>query len=792
MANSIETDSSKSAVSHEHGAHTFYNNSQSHSLGQRNESKIFYMRNFNNWIKSTLINDYLARIRNEQPERSNKIHVFDMGCGKGGDQLKWHVGRVNSVTFADLAENSVKECEQRYRERQKYCNYKANFFPLDCTEELIRDKMDASEPCFDLVSTQFVLHYSFDKLKSADRFLRNAAEFLRVGGYFIGTTVNSCELVERCRNSPGQSISNDVFSITFDPSVDLSEKSTESIPLFGVKYHFTLDKVVDCPEYLVYFPLLENLAKKHGLKFVERQTFKEFSDANQGTQESRCLLEKMKALEYYELPTDNPHQQRRPPIDHTRYAHAEKYINDANIQHPNSVRSCRTLSKEEWDIASLYITFAFQKTHHVKYDDFQQSNSKSSMTRSKRLTNTKRQTVRRKPTYLSVPLNVNTNTKGGQVLAVGENGMTQLGLKSSIDQRKNPQPVLIPEPIIQIAAGPLHTVCLTNQNNIYTFGCNDEHALGRPDDNNDENDDDEDHGNIDPFGEVDLSQVMNADDEKITQIVAGDSHTLILSNIVCKRKMAQCPVEISLPEKIVKIASGNDFVLFLSETGQVYSCGNGETGQLGRLNRYVSEDGRRGGIERLITPAPILYNRSSIKEKKLFFEDIFTGAHHYFLKVQDQSYILAGGLNNFHQIGLSSTESIFFPVHIPSLDGYKWKKFAGGLHHTIGLTVDGKVYAMGRCHEGQLGIEGLTTHLDKPTLIPNIPKAVDIACGNHVSFIIDEKGKVYSFGTGTSLQHGHGEDDVKIPRLMSSKYMDIKKIANITVGAQHTIFLTKE
>ncbi|CAF4527244.1 unnamed protein product, partial [Rotaria magnacalcarata] len=317
--------------------------------------------------------------------------------------------------------------------------------------------------------------------------------------------------------------------------------------------------------------------------------------------------------------------------------------------------------------------------------------------------------------------------------------------------------------------------------------------------------DDDDHGNIDPFGEVDLSQVMNEDDEKIIQIVAGDSHTLILSNIgkvygssngvyglVCKRKMAQCPVEISLPEKIVKIASGNDFVLLLSETGQVYSCGNGETGQLGRLNRYVSEDGRRGGIERLITPAPILYNRSSIKEKKLFFEDIFTGAHHYFLKVQGQSYILAGGLNNFHQIGLSSTESIFFPVHIPSLDGYKWKKFAGGLHHTIGLTVDGKVYAMGRCHEGQLGIEGLTTHLDKPTLIPNIPKAVDIACGNHVSFIIDEKGKVYSFGTGTSLQHGHGEDDVKTPRLMSSKYMDIKKIANITVGAQHTIFLTKE
>jgi len=63
--------------------------------------------------------------------------------------------------------------------------------------------------------------------------------------------------------------------------------------------------------------------------------------------------------------------------------------------------------------------------------------------------------------------------------------------------------------------------------------------------------------------------------------------------------MAKRPIEISLPEKIVKLASGNDFVLFLSETGQVYSCGNGETGQLGRLNRYASEDGRRGGTGKI-------------------------------------------------------------------------------------------------------------------------------------------------------------------------------------------------
>jgi len=45
------------------------------------------------------------------------------------------------------------------------------------------------------VSTQFVIHYAFDRYESANQFLRNAAELLRIGGYFIGTTVNSCDLM---------------------------------------------------------------------------------------------------------------------------------------------------------------------------------------------------------------------------------------------------------------------------------------------------------------------------------------------------------------------------------------------------------------------------------------------------------------------------------------------------------------------------------------------------------------------------------------------------------------------
>lgn len=36
------------------------------------------------------------------------------------------------IIFIDLAENSVEDCKQRYRERRY--SYGADFFPLDCAK----------------------------------------------------------------------------------------------------------------------------------------------------------------------------------------------------------------------------------------------------------------------------------------------------------------------------------------------------------------------------------------------------------------------------------------------------------------------------------------------------------------------------------------------------------------------------------------------------------------------------------------------------------------------------------
>ena len=56
-----------------------YDNLPERGREQRSESRIIHMRNFNNWIKSTLINEYLEKVRASQQEGRGRIRVLDMG-----------------------------------------------------------------------------------------------------------------------------------------------------------------------------------------------------------------------------------------------------------------------------------------------------------------------------------------------------------------------------------------------------------------------------------------------------------------------------------------------------------------------------------------------------------------------------------------------------------------------------------------------------------------------------------------------------------------------------------------
>lgn len=81
-----------------------YNELQEVGLEKRSQSRIFYLRNFNNWMKSVLIGEFLEKVRQK---KKCDITVLDLGCGKGGDLLKWKKGRINKLVCTGKINNGV-------------------------------------------------------------------------------------------------------------------------------------------------------------------------------------------------------------------------------------------------------------------------------------------------------------------------------------------------------------------------------------------------------------------------------------------------------------------------------------------------------------------------------------------------------------------------------------------------------------------------------------------------------------------------------------------------------------
>ncbi|XP_062365032.1 regulator of chromosome condensation isoform X4 [Cinclus cinclus] len=190
----------------------------------------------------------------------------------------------------------------------------------------------------------------------------------------------------------------------------------------------------------------------------------------------------------------------------------------------------------------------------------------------------------------------------GLVLTLGQGNVGQLGLGEDIMERKKPALVTLPEMVVQVEAGGMHTVCLSQTGKIYTFGCNDEGALGR---------DTSAEGSETSPGPVELQ-------EKVVQVSAGDSHTAALTEdgrvfvwgsfrdnngvigLLEPMKTSSVPVLLQLDEPVVKIVSGNDHLVMLTVDGDLFTCGCGEQGQLGRVPALFANRGGRKGLREWI------------------------------------------------------------------------------------------------------------------------------------------------------------------------------------------------
>eukprot|EP00947_MAST-08B_sp_MAST-8B-sp1_P002028 g2028.t1 len=136
--------------------------------------------------------------------------------------------------------------------------------------------------------------------------------------------------------------------------------------------------------------------------------------------------------------------------------------------------------------------------------------------------------------------------------------------------------------------------------------------------------------------------------------------------------------------RVCAVSAGKEHSLFLTEDGEVYSCGYGDRGQLGHGNEEDQD------VPKLIEAL------SGVRVCAMS-----AGNHSMFLTEDGKVY--SCGSEEYGKLGHGNEEDQYVPKLIEALSGTRVCAVSAGSHHSLFLTEDGKAYSCGDEGYGQLG-----------------------------------------------------------------------------------------
>lgn len=374
--------------------------------------------------------------------------------------------------------------------------------------------------------------------------------------------------------------------------------------------------------------------------------------------------------------------------------------------------------------------------------------------------------------------------------------------------------------IVAVAVGGMHTLALSADNKIWSWGVNDQGALGRNTDwdgglrdmDGNGSDDDSEGAELNPNESTPAPIPDDAFPEGvvIASIAAGDSCSFAVTNeglvygwgtfrsnegILGFTKdifVQTTPMLMPDLKNITEITCGSNHAIALDKSGSIYCWGAGEQNQLGRrLTKLHLKNGLR----------PTQVAGKLNKKVRL----IGTGSMHSFAITKDDK-VFAWGLNQYGQFGCELPEvknDSDIPIILPvaSLSGKGLSLIKGGSHHSLGVDGEGRCLVWGRCDGAQTGLDltnlpeeaierdmvNKPAKLMVPTAIPELKCSFATTESDH-AILITKDGKAYSWGFSANYQTGLGtDDDVELATHIDNTAVREKKLNWAGAGGQFSV-----
>ena len=268
------------------------------------------LREFHNWIKSIIIYAYCSPYNELNKSELKRTSVLDIGCGQGGDILKWYHARVGEYVGIDIdyhgIYSSTNGAISRYNEfKKKYpefgkvqwiqadasilleSSYQENKLPNMTKEnKQLIDKVFNKSRKFDCISSMFAIHYMFDSKDSIKNLVSNINNYLKVGGNIIFTLFDAQLIMDKLGDK-------NTFTTYYTDDDGSRKKLFEIVKKFEGKLEDKEGLSIDVylawfmqenryeTEYLVTPALLNKVMTDAGCRLVETDLFSNLYTINQ-------------------------------------------------------------------------------------------------------------------------------------------------------------------------------------------------------------------------------------------------------------------------------------------------------------------------------------------------------------------------------------------------------------------------------------------------------------------------------------------------------------------------------
>jgi len=252
-----------------------------------------------------------------------------------------------------------------------------------------------------------------------------------------------------------------------------------------------------------------------------------------------------------------------------------------------------------------------------------------------------------------------------------------------------------------------------------------------------------------------------------------------------------------LNRKSTQISVGANHSLGVDTVGNVYSWGWGDRGQLGHGSFENLRSARKVSLLNRLTNGTVKQghkqNISRPIGSQIMVRELACGDDHSVVLAREGT-VYSWGSNSKGQLGLGIlSKSKSSPSHINSLKS-RIGRIACGAHHTVALTLSGKIFIWGQGEQLGLGVfrqgsgdQSLPQHLKSLARY----RVRHIACGISSTVVQTHNGDMYSWGCGKWGQLGLG--DLKhrfVPCIIKHKKeesADYEKFSSFACGARHCI-----